>query len=208
MNENRNLLAAVILSMVIMLGYQYFFVAPRQAAVNQAQQAAATTNNGASNEGQGAMQAAPSASQTKADLANLPPVGEVVVSNGRVAGRINLRGARFDRLNLKDYQQHAGDNSDPVQLFNDAATADGFVMTLGWQAAKGQGDIKLPDATTAWQGGSPHPDPRNIPSPCVGTMARACCLNSVSAWTNILCSALSSRLPIRPRKPLASSHWL
>jgi YidC/Oxa1 family membrane protein insertase len=155
MNENRNLLAAVILSMLILLGYQYFIALPHQAAVNQAQQAAATATNGATNEGQSATQATPPINQAKADLANLPPVGDVLINNGRVAGRINLRGARFDRLSLKDYQQHAGHNSDPVQLFNDAATADGFVMKLGWQAAKGQGEVKLPDATTAWQADRP-----------------------------------------------------
>ncbi|MBM3602460.1 MAG: membrane protein insertase YidC, partial [Alphaproteobacteria bacterium] len=158
MNENRNLLVAVILSMAIILGYQYFFVAPHQAAVNQAQQAASSA---ATVEGQGVTPATPPANQVKADLANLPPVGEVVVSNGRVAGRINLRGASFDRLNLKDYQQHAGHNSDPVELFNDAATKDGFRMQLGWQPSKGQGDIKLPDATTAWQADRPTLTPEH-----------------------------------------------
>lgn len=50
----------------------------------------------------------------------------------RVAGSINLTGARLDDLVLKDYREKLDKNSDRVHLFSPAGTEDQYFAQFGW----------------------------------------------------------------------------
>jgi YidC/Oxa1 family membrane protein insertase len=163
MNENRNLLLAVVLSIGIVMGFQYFVVIPRE----QARRAAVAALPQTSQDKSGSAQTSPALATPAtvvAPILDAQPAGEVVIDSPRLTGRINLRGARFDRLTLRDYRQQAGDMAPPVELLNDQVGRDGFVLQLGWQnvaGAAGAAPLALPDVNTVWQADRPTLTPDN-----------------------------------------------
>ena len=57
------------------------------------------------------------------------------IDTPRLAGSINLKGARFDDLVLKTYAQTVAKNSPPVRLFTPSGTADAYFAQAGWTGA-------------------------------------------------------------------------
>src|SRR3954469_6746135 len=113
MTDQRNLLVAILLSIVILLGFQYFYEIPRmeqrkaelaqQRAEEQARQPAPTTPEGVT--AQGSPVPIPGAPAAGAPL----PRGEVVAAGQRVKidtprlhGTISTIGARVDDLTMAD----------------------------------------------------------------------------------------------------------
>jgi YidC/Oxa1 family membrane protein insertase len=159
MNENRNLLLAVVLSIGIVMGFQYFVVIPREQA-----RRAALPSVSAQVAAFPTVATSPNPATAVTPVADAQPAGEVVIDSPRLTGRINLRGARFDRLTLRDYRQQAGDTAPPVELLNDQVGRDGFVLQLGWQNVAGAGGaapLALPDVNTVWQADRPTLTPDN-----------------------------------------------
>jgi len=64
----------------------------------------------------------------------------------RVAGSINLTGARLDDLVLKDYREKLDKNSDRVHLLSPAGTEDQYFAQFGWI---GEG-VTVPTSQTVW----------------------------------------------------------
>ncbi|MCR9281736.1 MAG: membrane protein insertase YidC [Rhodobacteraceae bacterium] len=162
-SENRNTILAIVLSLIVLLGWQYFVAAPqleRQQAELQAQQEAAqkaatgTTNPDAPQPtgSQGANTAAPAAGQ-QAAFANrdtaLAASQRVTIDTPSLEGSINLKGGRLDDIRLKDYHETVDKSSPTIVLFSPSGSPKPYYADYGWVGDPGS-NIALPGPDTIW----------------------------------------------------------
>ncbi|WP_031269843.1 MULTISPECIES: membrane protein insertase YidC [unclassified Labrenzia] len=163
MSENRNTILAIVLSLIVLLGWQYFVAAPqleRQQAELQAQQEAAqkaatgTTNPDAPQPtgSQGANTAAPAAGQ-QAAFANrdtaLAASQRVIIDTPSLEGSLNLKGGRLDDIRLKDYHETVDKSSPTIVLFSPSGSPKPYYADYGWVGDPGS-NIALPGPDTIW----------------------------------------------------------
>ena len=131
MFENRNFLVAIVLSILVLLGWQIFIVGPQtqklqrqqeaaqqQAAENAPATAAGTTSPATPAGGTAPVGAAAAPTLTRdAALAETP---RVPIATGALTGSINLAGARIDDLHLNDFHETADNSSPTIVLFSPA----------------------------------------------------------------------------------------
>lgn len=130
MDNSRNLLLAVLLSGVLLLGWdfamRYFYpeasiTAPTEEVATPSAEGAPGTSVVASDIDGTVPTAVPGVEETPAgpvDLGQaLADPRRVVIDAPRVAGSINLVGARVDDIVLKDYRESLDEDSGPVRLF-------------------------------------------------------------------------------------------
>ena len=136
--DNRNLLLAVVLSGLLILGWdlgmRYFYPeASISASVNPSKPTASTPAVGAPVTGAGAIGAEAAAGPRKVDLKSaLASPARVVIDTPRLAGSINLQGARIDDLVLKDYRETVKKDSGPVRLFAPDGTPAQYFAEFGF----------------------------------------------------------------------------
>jgi YidC/Oxa1 family membrane protein insertase len=149
-NDSKNLILAVVLSALVLLGWtwlanKYFPTAnpPTAATVAGKQQSTPQQQP----QQQAPAQAAPAA--TKA----LRPVSAALASTPRVAirtpslmGSINLKGAQIDDLLLIGQKQSMAKNSPPIRLLSPLGTPHAYIAQFGWT---GQG-VAPPNLDTLW----------------------------------------------------------
>ncbi len=158
MDNQRNLLLAVALSGLLILGWDmamrvFYPQASISAPTEEVEPAAGTS-----------AAAAPGTSVVAADLPEgvVPAAGpvnldaalesplRVAIDAPRVAGSINLVGARIDDIVLKDHRQTVDEESGPVRLFAPDGTPDQYFAEFGFLANAD----RLP-ADTLWAADNP-----------------------------------------------------
>src|ERR1700693_6397964 len=166
MTDNRNTILAVILSGLVLIGWQYFFNIPQMEKQRAAQQAQSemvkpAPQPGSTTTPQTDAMPAPSAN---APATNQPASAAPVVSRDtaiastprvkidtpRVTGSISLRGARIDDLALVQFRETVDPSSPAIVLYSPSGTAEPYYAEFGWVPAAGS-TIKLPDQNTLWQ---------------------------------------------------------
>ena len=168
-NNQRNILLAFALSLIVMLGWQYFYAGPRlqeeQARRERiAEQQKKTTEQGAARQGGQAGQV--TTAPTSTGQGGIPGVESPIVVTTReaalkstqripiethsIAGSISLTGARIDDLVLKDYKQTIEKDSPDVILLSPSGVADAYYAAFGWSDAAG-GSAKTPGDKTEWK---------------------------------------------------------
>lgn len=165
MTENKNLILAMVLSVVILIGWQYFIIEPRLEAerVREAAQTEALTDTQtqAGNSQAPVAQlpdsgsvdrSAPAGAFNTGSAANRDDVlaqsGRVVIDTPNLAGSINLKGARFDDLRLKTYRETVDPDSDTIILLSPQGSANAYYSYHGWVASGGL--TGLPTLDTVW----------------------------------------------------------
>ncbi len=159
MEDNRNFMIAIALTMVILLGYTYLYDAPRQQAaeqVRQEQQVAQAEqksdeipdfNSGSDATdmipGQNPMDTAPTTVDRDAVLTTRD---RITIESPHVHGSIALKGARIDDLTLTDYKETLDPDSKDVALLNPVGTADAYFVDFNW----GIDGAKGPDKNSVW----------------------------------------------------------
>ena len=147
MDNQRNLLLAVALSGLLILGWdlgmRYFYP---QASLSGQTEVVATGNEApATATAPGSIETGTAASAAPVDLATALAAPERVrIDAPRVEGSINLVGARIDDIELKDHRATVDEDSGPVQLFAPQGTPEQYFAQFGWV---GQG-VTLPTANT------------------------------------------------------------
>jgi len=71
----------------------------------------------------------------------------IAIETPRLAGSINLQGARIDDLVLTTHRETVDRNSPPVRLFSPAGTPGAYFGSFGWSGS----GTRLPGADTIWQ---------------------------------------------------------
>jgi YidC/Oxa1 family membrane protein insertase len=169
--DNRNLLLAITLSVVVLLGWQYFYGLPQVEKQKQiAQQNQQTQSQQASQPagapvatgqtpapgtapaqpGQAPAAAAPAAATRDAALAASP---RVRIDTPKIAGSISLAGARIDDVSLKAYRETVDPGSPIIVLLSPAGGPNAYYSDFGWVAGAGA-SVPLPNATTVWSADS------------------------------------------------------
>jgi YidC/Oxa1 family membrane protein insertase len=161
-DNNRNLILAVVLSIVLFFGWEFamsrLYPEPKRPAapvaeqttagvpVDQVQGAAPPPKIKRTREG-GLQDAKDLALEQKDLAADLAAPGRVKIDAPELVGTINPVGARIDDVELKSHRETVARNSGPVRLFSPAGTPAQQFAQFGWV---GQG-VKVPDANTVWQ---------------------------------------------------------
>src|SRR5665213_740820 len=147
MDQQRNLIVAVVLSIAILIGFEYF-IAPKiktpahPVASTAAGQPAAGTK--------GAAAPSPVAAPTPASRGEaLGKSPRLKISTSRLVGSIDLKGARLDDLTLTNYRETTAPDSPLVQLLSPDGTAEPYFADFGWVAAPDSG-VKTPDGAPLW----------------------------------------------------------
>jgi len=151
--DNRNLLLAVVLSGLLILGWdlgmRYFYPeAALTAAPTEATQSAKAPS-GQTVRGTGDIGADGRPAQKVTLKGALASPGRVVIDTPRVAGSINLVGARLDDIVLKDYRETVKKDSGPVRLFAPEGTPGQYFAEFGFVT-----DGARQPSTALWQADS------------------------------------------------------
>ncbi|MTI43887.1 protein translocase subunit yidC [Roseibium hamelinense] len=163
--ENRNTILAIVLSLVVLLGWQYFIAQPQlerqQAALEAQQQAAQQTEQGAdapqtpsltNSPQQSGTSSAPAAASSSGTLNRdqaIAQTARVEIETPRLSGSINLIGGRLDDLRLKDYHETVDKSSPTIVLFSPRNSPEPYYTDYGW-VGDGNSDLTLPGTDTVW----------------------------------------------------------
>ncbi|MET0482821.1 MAG: membrane protein insertase YidC [Aestuariivirgaceae bacterium] len=165
--DNRNFILAIVLSMLIILGWNYFYAQPM--LEKQRQQVEQTHKLPPQLPGQpvpgqpvpqpGAQgQAVPSVGEPSATPApGVPQPREAVLEQAprlpirtpSVEGSINLKGGVLDDLRLTRYHETVDPKSPTIVLLSPSGSVNGFFTEHGFSQAPG-GTAKLPGRDTVW----------------------------------------------------------
>ncbi|WGD29645.1 membrane protein insertase YidC [Ancylobacter sp. WKF20] len=154
-SENRNMIVAIVLSMAVLIAWQFFSGVPQMEQQRQAQQQAATTAaapDGSTAPTPGGATApttgtgAPGTLTRAEALARAP---RVIIDSPRLIGSVNLRGGRVDDLSLKDYHETVDRQSPIIVLLSPSGGPTPFYAEFGWVPGAGS-TVKVPDAQTVW----------------------------------------------------------
>lgn len=160
MNEQKNLILAIVLSAIVFFGWQLMVINPRQQAVQESQQATQEQTSTRETGQGGQVDPMEPAATTGAELepaegavSGLPRVEalasseRVTIDTPRLGGSIALTGAVFDDITLKDYREKVAKDSPNIRLFNPTGSRDAYLAKFGWSKQK---DIAVPRVDTVW----------------------------------------------------------
>jgi YidC/Oxa1 family membrane protein insertase len=158
-DQQRNLIIAVVLSMAVLLGWQFFYAGPKmreEQARLRAQQELTQQQPASKELTQPAGPAAatpgtplPSAGAPAQDTISASP--RLFVDTPSVKGSIALRSGRFDDLVLVKYHLTVDPTSPNVVLLSPDNSSHPYFAEFGWVPTAGS-SIKVPDRDTLWQG--------------------------------------------------------
>ena len=156
MNDTRNIVLAIVLSIVVLFGWQYFVAGPaaeraaKQAQLAQQQQQAQQTKAAATAAtiGSAVVPDATNGETFKTRAEAIAATPRLKIDTPSLTGSINLVGGRLDDLSLKNYHVDLSDQSPIVTLLTPATAPDSYFVEQGWVV--NGGGTKLPDANTVW----------------------------------------------------------
>ena len=144
--ETRNLVAAISLSMAVLIGYQLFFVDIKK---DQYQQEIIAENVGdssnipiPSNDNSGIL----NTENTKSTVVTTVP--RVSVISKEVTGSISLKGARIDDVTLSQYRETLDPDSNLIDLLLKSNERNPYFLEFGWSSPDG---VKVPNGKTLWK---------------------------------------------------------
>ena len=151
--DNKNFILAIVLSMAIIFGWQYFYAGPlaeKQAKLAAQQQTVTTTTTGGqapATAGGTAPGATAAAAMTRDEALKAGP--RVVIETPFVSGSINLKGARIDDLHLVKYRETIDPASPTITFLSPAGSPGAMFAEQGFVPAAGS-TAKLPTPDTLW----------------------------------------------------------
>src|SRR5690242_11716019 len=168
MTDNKSTILAIVLSALVLIGWQYFYGMPAEKARQQTlqQQAAKQLPATPAAPGQASQTAAPAAPANAPQVpAQAPqttapasvPRAEALATSPRVPidtpslrGSIALKGGRLDDLALSKYRETVDPKSPPIFLLSPTGTADPFYAEFGWTPG-GNAKVAVPGPDTVWK---------------------------------------------------------
>lgn len=150
-DNNKNLILATALSVLVLIGWFYFFPPPEPPVTEDPNATTATETAPVANvpvATTAATQAAATTNGVEASEASDAP--RVDIETARLKGSISLQGGRIDDLSLKNYRETLAEDSDIVHLFKPTGTAGSYYALYGWAPGAGLGLDAVPGANTVW----------------------------------------------------------
>ena len=149
MNDNRNMLLAIVLSALVLIGWSLLSDKFFPTAGPQTQQVENGKVRPAPQPGTEPAADSPRAIRNRAVVLGETP--RVRIQTPALTGSINLKGARFDDLMLVQQRETLAKDSPPVRLLSPAGAPDSYFAQFGWS---GQG-VAVPDANSVWTASAP-----------------------------------------------------
>ncbi len=155
--EMRNMVIAIVLSLAILLGFEFFFNGPQRAKLQAEQRAQAEE---VLREQQAAQAQTPTGDgETPAPASTGPVTREqalgaastrIAIDTQEVDGSISLQGARIDDLNLRQYRETIDPTSPEVTLLSPINTQFGHDAFFGWELQQNEAVSTLSDSRSQW----------------------------------------------------------
>ena len=147
MKEQGNLLLAIVLSLLILLGFQYFFESPKMekevGKKKQLKQTEDSLKNNAANledEVVGYLELDDALNKDE----------RIKIDAPRLQGSISLKGLKIDDLTFKDYKETLNEDDKLVTLFKPSSTKGGYFSNFGWIKASSDENFDVPNDQTVW----------------------------------------------------------
>jgi YidC/Oxa1 family membrane protein insertase len=148
-DQNKNLILAVVLSGIVLLGWQVFFPA-QEPATSVTLTTPATTSDGTVAITPPLAQGGDIAIEANTpSTASAPQAPRVSIDTDRLKGSISLVGGRIDDLSLKDYTVDI-DSDEIVTLLTPVGTETPYYAVYGWAPGGTLGQDDVPGANTLW----------------------------------------------------------
>jgi YidC/Oxa1 family membrane protein insertase len=145
--NNRNLILAIVLSLMVFLGWDYFVMRPQVAKQKAIAEAQAKLRKPEAAIQSGTTPVASTATQVQSrDAVIAATNARVKISSSTLHGSINLKGGRIDDLTMIKFRETIAKNSPAIVLLSPSGTAQPYFMQAGWL---GQ-NIIVPDASSVW----------------------------------------------------------
>jgi len=160
MEKNRNYFVAIGLSVLILIAWQFLYVNPKmerdriaaeQAQLGQQAKPQPGTQPATSGQALPGSGAIPGTGENR-DQA-IAKSARVAIDTPALSGSINLTGARFDDLKLKEYRETVDPKSPVITLFSPAETTDGYFAELGYVGSDATGSVPGPQTVWTLSGG-------------------------------------------------------
>ena len=161
MSDQKNLVIAIALSLVILLGWQYFYAqtqTPEEVSQQQQQpgQPAADASKSPVPTGAGSAEIAPTVPGAqpapKSVLAvreeALAKTARLPIRSPRLEGSIALLSGRIDDLSLKGYKETLDPDSRDIILLSPSGSSKPYYARYGWSPVGAK--VKTPDDTSLW----------------------------------------------------------
>src|SRR5260370_30311273 len=170
MSDQKNTILAIVLSALVLIGWQIYFGLPQmekqkqiqqQQAQERSQQPPPVPQQGGTTQTPTAPGTAPQASTQPGTVAQpmsreaaLALSPRVRIETPSLSGSISLKGGRIDDLSLVKYRETVDPSSPPIVLLAPSGSPYPFYAEFGWSpptGAPGAAAPKLPGADTLWQ---------------------------------------------------------
>ena len=158
MNDSRNMMLAIGLSVGVLIIWQVFVGMPQMEKQREAQKQQQTQTQPAQPGQPGQVGQTPGTLQTPAGV-QLPGTitreqalgtsPRIAIETPRIKGSIALKGARIDDVSLLDYRETVNPTSPNIVLLSPSGSQDPFYAEFGWVNSTG-GQAKLPGTDTVW----------------------------------------------------------
>lgn len=155
--DHKNLILAITLSFVILLGWQRFFV-ERELPPPPSQETAQTVlaPGHATTGSSVAPQVASDNSVTSVTRSREQVVSDgsrIIINTSKILGSIALTGGRIDDVSLRAYRETVNPDSPHIVLLSPAGTPHPYYADFGWVAGEGK-NISVPTPATVWSADS------------------------------------------------------
>jgi YidC/Oxa1 family membrane protein insertase len=156
MTDHKNTILAFVLSLIVVIGWEYYFARPEMEKQAQQQQEQ-TQANGAQPSTPAPGASAPTAPNapsaqpaTQTRIAVIAASPRVTIDTPRLHGSIDLKGGRIDDLSLEQYRETTDPNSPAIVLLSPSCAPDAYYAEFGWVAGSGT-TVPMPGPDTVWK---------------------------------------------------------
>ena len=165
MEEIRNVILAIVLSVIIIVGFQIYYQQTAPPRGPETAEQAARTGDPDLPRATPEETPAPSVPGEDSLLPSVPGVSgpdsrarradlieagaRVPIRSNRLRGSVSLAGGRFDDLSLADYRETLAPDSPEINLLTPLGTRDAYFAQFGWTPAAGA-DTAVPAPDTVW----------------------------------------------------------
>ena len=148
MDQQKNLIIAVSLAVLILLGFNYFYERPKHEAQMRQLELAKQLET---------QKPAVADTQVLAPKSKTPITAQealqtnprLMIKTDRLKGSINLKGCLLDDLLLLEYHETVNKSSPPITLLSPMGAKAAYYADFGWNAK--ELGLKLPDSESVWK---------------------------------------------------------
>jgi YidC/Oxa1 family membrane protein insertase len=157
--DQKNFIVAIVLSVVIIMGWQTLFPASKTPPPPQQTSQTASPTPGAPASAPGAPGSVPATTPPAQKVMTLDEAlaaqgPRITFNTDQLLGSISLKGARIDDVRLAKQRETIDPNSPPVPVLSPVGTEHPYYAEFGWTPSSSDAALKLPGPDTVWTASS------------------------------------------------------